>query len=424
MTQIVEVPLSDKQLGMVNNPAEVLWVGAGTKTGKTIGFGAWIAQGLLEGEPTAWCGPWSPRTKLGYDTVKGILKYGQRIDEVKCNDSTMRITSKAGGSFEPHTGDNAQAIYGGAYKRFVIDEASRQKVDTFDAAQTTIASIQGKIKIAFNLDHGSKNWAIRNLLRVKAMSLEERAQSQEDYMLFPTMLGGFVTQEQIDRQRGRMTPAKFNALYYAVIPESDVALFRNLPEIFVGKEVEPKKVHSYVQGIDLARKHDWTVGIVYDTETNAVVDMVRFNEISWNLQYEKLANQYRQWGCTLAHVDESSIGDPVLEELIKRDMNCEGVVFTAANRTALLEALVIACDSKAFTVPSTERFHPLREELDLFEYVMEDRGKVRYEAPEHMHDDTVMAMALALQAAQSGNYGLPNIHRGSPRLAPINFASF
>ena len=54
-------------------------------------------------------------------------------------------------------------------------------------------------------------------------------------MIFPTGGGGLVSEEEIEQVRLSGMPAPiFNALYHAEIPDTDLSLFHNLPEIFKG----------------------------------------------------------------------------------------------------------------------------------------------------------------------------------------------
>src|SRR5262245_52627432 len=250
--------LTPRQLRMVETPARTLWVGAGTKTGKSAAAHADCAKTALNGGRVCWVGPWSEQTFISYTFVKKILKPFIEKGILKANDSTMRIFRDDVCVFTPKTGDNADAIYGGAYDLVVIDEASRQTEESFTAAQTTVSATGGKIKLMFNLDHGQANWAIQNLLRVKALSAAARLESGEEFMIFPTGGEGLVPAAEIERVRKSMPEVIFNALYNAEIPETDLTLFRNLAEIFCGAPApeEPELGHYYVAGMDIARKRN------------------------------------------------------------------------------------------------------------------------------------------------------------------------
>jgi hypothetical protein len=394
-TLIRTPPLTENQRRMIAHPARVLWIGCGTKTGKTTAAALWIADGILKGERCAWIGPWHQRTRSGYEAVKAFLSVPLQRGDATASESTCQIRAGAG-RLDSYSGDNPESVFGEGYHRVVVDEASRMKETILPAVLTTISATKGMVRLAFNLERGRKNWAIANLCRVRAMSPEEREAAGEGFMTFPTLGEGFVDQALIEQMKGKMPDAIFRALYLAEIPDDDLALFRNLDEVFRGLElIAPAPGRSYTMGLDLARKADWTVATIID-DLGCVVACDRFTEVSWTLQVERAMALYRRFQCSRAHVDASGIGDVVIEELRKRGMNVEPFIFTKQSKKELIEGAVIACDSCSITIPDTPRFEVYRQELESFEYVL-DGGEVRYGAPAGMHDDTVMSLALALR---------------------------
>jgi hypothetical protein len=429
-TPIVVPSLTANQKALLANPARILWCGAGTKTGKTFALSLWVAEAILKGQRAAWVGPWFARTRTGFEAVRTVLSMPISRGDVVATDGLLRIATRSGGRLDCYSGDNPEALYGDAYHRVVIDEASRMKETILPAALTTVSATKGRIRLAFNLERGRRNWAISNLLRVRSMTATERRAADEDFMTFPSLSEGLVEKATIELMRTKMPEAIWRALYLAEIPDSDVALFRNLDEVFCGQELTaPMPGRRYVMGVDLARKSDYTVAVVIDDLAN-VVAADRFNEVSWSIQYERVAALYRRFGCSKVFADATGIGDVIVEELRKRHLQVEPVVFTAARRTELIEGLAVAFDSCAITLPATPRFEVFREELAAMEYQF-DSGSVRYGAPASAHDDCVMALALGIAAAKTGRdfvadfyakraaaaraeQGLPEVRSSSP----------
>jgi hypothetical protein len=400
---VIEVPgLTANQLALIGHHARVLWIGCGTKTGKTTALAAWIAEGILKGEPCAWVGPWHQRTRSGFEAVKAFLSIPLQRGSFVASESVCQIRARGkakamgGGRLDSYSGDNPEAVFGEGYRRVVIDEASRQSEKSYTAALTTISATDGRVRLAFNLERGRKNWAIGNLLRVRAATPGERQRASEDFLTFPTLGEGFVSPEVVAAMRRQMPDAVWRALYLAEIPDDDLALFRRLDEVFSGAELAaPQAGRPYRMGLDLARKADWTVATVVD-DLGSVVACDRFNEISWSLQIERVAALYRRFGCYRVTVDATGVGDPIVEELRKRGLSVEPFLFTGPSKKALIERLCMACDALEIRLPATPRFAPFREEMEAFEYVM-DGGEVRYGAPSGVHDDCVMSLALAVR---------------------------
>jgi hypothetical protein len=153
-------------------------------------------------------------------------------------------------------------------------------------------------------------------------------------------------------------------------------------------------------GWDLARKQDWTVGIGLDAE-GCVAIALRFQK-PWSEQV-KIIKKFV--GRTPALIDETGVGDPIVEAIKRPDhgergngaeiyqLSCprlEGFRFTSASKQMLMEGLALAIHERKVRFPQG----PISIELDNFEYEFTRLG-VRYSAPPGMHDDCVCALALA-----------------------------
>jgi hypothetical protein len=391
-------PATPRQKLMMESQAKILHIACGTKTGKTMGLLAWLVEGLLKGEACSYVGPWFFRSQRSFTETKNLLAPWIKARSVRANEARLQITSAAGGYLDFTSGDNPMGAFGGNYDRTVLDEASRMSKEIFPAALTTISATNGKLRLASNVELGSKNWAIANFLRVQRMSPEERAKTGEDCLTFPTGGDGLVSPEVIELMKTQMPLPLYEALYLGKVPDSDCSLFRNLDRIFTGMEREtPAEGVRYFLGVDLARKSDFTSATVIDSDGN-VVAMERFSLLDWSLQVQKVALLYRTFKCVKCVADSTGLGDPVCEQLEGLGLEVERYQITVPSRKALLEELILSCDNREFTVPQTEKFKVYRSELESFEYVL-DGTTAKYMAPGH--DDTTFSLALAVHAYRS-----------------------
>ena len=93
------------------------------------------------------------------------------------------------------------------------------------------------------------------------------------------------------------------------------------------------------------------------------------------------------------------MGVPILEQLQQDGMNVEGFYTSPASKPPLIEDLSLAFER--------EEAHWIDDpiwngELEAYEQKFGRTGRAFYSAPEGMHDDTVIARALAWKAAQMG----------------------
>jgi hypothetical protein len=359
-----------------------------------MGLYCWLIQGLLRGEACVFTGPWFFRSKRAFDEIKGLLSPFIKSRVCRVNEARMQIVASSGGYLDFTSADNPNAAFGGNYNRVVVDEASRCPREIYVAALTTISATNGKLRLSFNLELGSRNWAVANLLRIQRMSPEERAATGEDYLTFPTGGDGLVQPELIALMKTQMPLPLWEALYLGKIPDSDCSLFRNLDKIFAGQELEePIGGVEYFLAADVARKKDWSVLTVID-DRGRIVCMDRFHQVSWSLQVERAKLLYETFHCRKAIVDGTGVGDVIAEKFEEAGMNVESFIFTVPSRRLLVEELVMACDNSEITVPATEKFKVYRQELESMEFQL-DGTAIKYAVPSGSHDDALFSLALA-----------------------------
>jgi phage terminase large subunit-like protein len=401
----ITVELRPKQLALVNDPSRLLNVIGTTKSGKTWAGLLWLADGLLRGERVALVAPWYKRVRANFETLRdSVLAVPIAGGAVLPRETDLSFSAPHGGALRSFSGDNAQALYGDRFHRVLCDEASRCPPEILPAMLTTTAATGGKLRLLSNTDRGGSNWAIRRALAAQAMSDEERAAAGESVLVFG-FGDGFISEEARALAERTLPSHLYAALYRGEVPASDASLFR-LEGVFGGVELSgPLKGHTYVLGVDLARKRDFTVAVVLDTGTGEAVAHERFSEISWALQVERVVALYRRFACRRAYVDASGLGDPLVEEFGKHGVACEPVVFTTNSRREMIEALVVACEQGRLKLPASwSRFE---HELGSFTVELTDAGEPRYVAQAD-HDDTVMALALAWRGfrASIGPWGI------------------
>jgi hypothetical protein len=92
-------------------------------------------------------------------------------------------------------------------------------------------------------------------------------------------------------------------------------------------------------------------------------------------------------------LDSTGVGDGVYDRLDAAGVPVQPVVFTSESKQRLVIALSNAMEKREIAFPDDA---VLRGELEAFAYDELPSGKFRYGAPEGLHDDCVMALALAV----------------------------
>jgi hypothetical protein len=147
-------------------------------------------------------------------------------------------------------------------------------------------------------------------------------------------------------------------------------------------------------GWDLAKSHDWTWGVGLD-EDGCQVFNGRFQK-SWGETKQSII-EMTEWNPAL--IDSTGVGDPIVEDLIMEGSNFEGFKFSSTSKQALMMGL------RAAIQQNRVRFfdEALKSELESFTYEYSPGGGVKYTAPDGMHDDGVMALALAVEKMRRGS---------------------
>lgn len=152
---------------------------------------------------------------------------------------------------------------------------------------------------------------------------------------------------------------------------------------------------TYCIGIDLARLVDFTV-LFGVCRRGHPTGFQRFKDVHWPLQKARIMKAYAETGALLV-VDASGIGDVVTQDL--EEAGCRVLpVKTGSAKTALIDALSVALDGFDILLPDEPQ---IISELASFGYSITEHGNIRYGAPDGLHDDCVIAVALAA-------YGLLN----------------
>lgn len=226
-----------------------------------------------------------------------------------------------------------------------------------------------------------------------------------------------LTEKQLAEERDSMPEDLFMQEYYCKFLEGAGAFFRNIEQnTYEGQPDKIDKTHRYQIGVDLAKYQDYTVITPIDLCTFYVGEIDRFNQLDYTTQKVKIEATYLRYTADnkpIVYMDSTGVGDPIVDDLIDRGVEIEPYQFTEKSRKELLTNLQIVLEQNRIKIPNDKR---LIAELKSMQYVLSDRGKLKIQVPEGMHDDMIMSLALAVWNLPQHPY-LPRT-QGIRRLAP------
>lgn len=243
---------------------------------------------------------------------------------------------------------------------------------------------------------------------------------------FPEQFG----MRKIKRLR-REDPEAFKREYLCEPISSEGGLFdsEDIMECFDKSEsfrLKAKEDSQYYLGVDLAasKRGDYSVYAVVEVFPDSNKKVLRYMErvqgMSLPAQTERLKNLHETFEFSKILVDETRYKS-VLNGLREAGLPADGQSFESSARSELLMKMKTDIEEGNVVLPrSTEYIDSTREltdevfhELDGFGVVTGDSGHVRYESTTD-HDDTVMALAMALKAVTGTKQGI--VHMGSSRV--------
>lgn len=396
------------------DPARISIIEAGTKCGKTTGCLAWLAElAFTQGAPERnywWTAPVFGQADIAFRRMKARIPraYG------KPNQSKLTIKLANGATLWFKSAERSDDLYGEDVYACVMDEASRMREASWHAIRSTLTFTQGPVRMIGNVK-GRKNFFYQ-----LARDAERGADGMAYHRLtaWDAVEAGILAREEIEsayrdfKRLGR--EGAFNQLYLAVAADDGDNPFGLaaiemcvLDGLETTKDegdslwIHPTGGYAKAAGVDLAGRgavnvvqagpeevaeRDYTAIVLLDRDGTAT-HVQRFRKGHTDTATEVA----RVVGRTMALVDSTGTGDAVVEGLQRRgDMRVEGYVFSERSRQDLLEGLALRIGEESVHFPDGW----LRDELDAFEYRYERRG-IFFKAPDGMHDDGAIALALA-----------------------------
>ena len=366
----------------------------GRRFGKTLAATNELAKHALE-KPSSlnwWVAPTYRQTEIAFELLVDALA---PVMKKEPNRSKMRIDLINDSVIECRSAERYENMRGDGPSFVVFDEAAKcPRAAWYEVVRPALMDNGGKaIFISTPWGH---DWF---------HELFERGQDphQIDWWSksFPTSSNPFIPAEEIEEARRTTPPAIFDQEYLAIFNDDASSVYRSVDRCKrMGMFVEPKKGHFYVIGWDIAKYSDYSVFTVLDCNTRDVVYWERFNGLGYPVQIDghlvPLANRYNN-----AHVvmDITGVGDPLLDEVRRRDISCEGYYFTNSSKKELIDGSVVCIEQERITYPDLPI---LIEELKAFSYEYTASKNVIYSAPEGKHDDCVISLALAIYGAKLG----------------------
>jgi phage terminase large subunit-like protein len=339
---------------------------------------------MLEGYPVGWFNP----------TYKMLLDVWREMTEAlspyisRKNVQERRIETVNGGTLDMWSLDKPDTARGRKYARVIVDEAAMVPT-LMDAWQLvirpTLVDYQGD---AFFLSTPKGRNAFWQMYQ---WGIDEEMPDWSAWQM-PTSDNPYIRHEEIEAMEATMPERIYQQEILAKFIDDAGSLFRRVMEAATAAPLDgPERMGQYIAGVDVAALVDYTVVTVMDVRTKQMVYMDRFNRVDYNILESRLAAVYERFDLDAMIIESNSIGQPVVDAMVARGLHIQPFLTTNATKTAIIQKLQSAFEHGEIRILNDPI---LIGELQAYE------GKQlssvwKYGAPDGLHDDCVMSLALA-----------------------------
>jgi hypothetical protein len=271
----------------------------------------------------------------------------------------------------------------------IVDEGPRCKEETIDYLRTRLITRQGWL-LSIGTPIG-RNW-------YHAEYLKGLTGDDPDIQSFnmPTFMNPYIATSEIQKLKQRMTERWYRQEILGEFVEDASSVFVNVKDIVdQWLTCGIKKPHPHVIGLDLGRFNDYTVAIAFNCYLREVAGYLRIQG-DWLPQTEKIERFCNYWGGPVL-VDATtgvSAGSYMHEILSQKGIYTIPINIDRLMKETLIGRLQTAIMDKSIKIPDLKI---LIAELEAFQYMRKRNSlTVQMRAPHGMHDDFVIALALAL----------------------------
>ena len=306
------------------------------------------------------------------------------------------IVMPNGGSVQVRSADDPDSLRGEGLDFVVMDECAFMKeVAWTEAIRPALSDRQGRA--LFISTPKGRNWFWK---------LYQRCGYDSEWQAwkYPTVANPYIEPAEVDAAKDELPELIFEQEYLAEFLENEGAVFRNIAACMGAIPCTlplEHRGHNLVVGVDWGKQNDFTAISVGCTTCKKEIAIDRFNKIDYHFQRKRLVALMDRFKVGSGLVETNSIGEPNLEELQRSGVWVDGFQTTATTKPPLIENLALALEKAEWQFINDPIW---TGELEAYERkVSETTGRSSYSAPEGMHDDTVIARALMLRAADQGS---------------------
>jgi hypothetical protein len=388
----------DKQKDIKDHPAKRKVIALGRRVGKTTLARIVACEAALAGRRILYAAPTQDQTDSFWDGVKESFRGPVDARVFHKNETSRIIEIPGAGRIKAKTAWNADTLRGDWADLLLLDEFAMMEVDAWDLVGAPML-----------LDNDGDAWFMstpnrRNHFYQMFMRAKQDGVRWKEWQ-FSSYDNPFLSKEALDEITADMTEAAFRQEIMAQFLDNEGSVFRNIDactKAVAEPELGSHDGHFTVAGLDWGQKQDYTALSIGCADCKTEIARLRTRSTSYETQLARVAGMLKAWNVRVLIPEENSIGAPLIEKM-RSDARFDGVtvipfMMTASSKPTLIRSLALALEDELFQWQDDKIW---TGELEAYEEKVSTRtGHVSFQAPEGVHDDTVIARALCYRAAR------------------------
>lgn len=361
----------------------------------TMGLGIVLANAVM-GAKCAWVVPIYKNARPLWKMVMNACLPAIQRGLVRVSQQEMTVTfPDTGGFLGIYTATNENSIRGEAFHVVVVDEAALVAESTWtDVLQPTLADYNGK-GFLISTPRGRGSWFYREWNRGRDL---EGKPAEEGYKAFQAPSSDNPNEnikKAAEKAKGRVSDRTYRQEWLAEFVEDGGAVFQHVRKQAVAQtQMYPTQGHSYMIGCDWGRIDDWSVFAVYDITSGELVNLRRYRALNYVEQQipklRTLIDTFKPLGIV---GETNGVGRPLVDYLQSLALPVIEFTMSLTTKNSLVELIAVGLETGTLRIINDP---VLIDELESFEIHKLPSGRVTYRAPQGQHDDTVIALGLAL----------------------------
>lgn len=391
------------------SPAKRKVINTGRRVGKTTGGGRVACIKMTEGRRVLLASTTQDQADTFWEKCKDWLDPFIVSGDIQKNETKRTLIMPAtGGRIKVKTASDADTLRGDYADFLILDECALLAKSAWDeVAAPMLLDNDGDCWFLSTPRH--KNWFF-GLYQMAVADVEESKQNGTEprwaYFHATSFDNPHLSREALNEIIKELSEDAYKQEILAIFLEGEGAVFRNIAACM---NATPQRSadhwwHDVVLGGDWGQTNDWTVLSVVCATCRMELALIRYNNLKWDYQLDKVVQAYHFWNIKRGQVESNSIGSPLLERLQdEHHLNISGFDTNKKSKPQAIHQLKLALETVEYQWIDNAVG---TSELEAYEAVQSRvTGNIQYSAPKGYHDDTVVARFISLDTAKDVGAG-------------------